>query len=116
MVSAYEDLFGSSDVGPGTYIILAVVAFMMLRATPAFLRMILPNFRIYPLIAGGIAFWWLILSGKFLLAFGPSWWGCSSRCSSPARRTKRDPVTPPRSHSATAPSEVAPLRHTPSSP
>jgi hypothetical protein len=65
----YEDLYGPSEVGPGTYIILAVVAFMVLRAAPAFLREVLPNFRIYPVIAGGIAFWWLLFLGKFLLAF-----------------------------------------------
>jgi hypothetical protein len=65
----YEDLYGPSEVGPGTYIILAVVAFMVLRAAPAFLREILPNLRVYPIFAGAIAFWWLLILGKYLLAF-----------------------------------------------
>jgi hypothetical protein len=65
----YEEMYGTSEVGPGTYIVLAVVVYMVLRAAPAFLREVLPNFRICPTFAGGIAFWWLLLSGKFLLAF-----------------------------------------------
>jgi hypothetical protein len=62
-------MYGTSEVGPGTYIVMAVVVFMVLRAAPAFFREVLPNFRIYPIFAGCIAFWWLLLSGKFLLAF-----------------------------------------------
>jgi hypothetical protein len=42
---------------------------MVLRAAPAFLRDVLPNFRIYPIFAGAIAFWWLLILGKYLLAF-----------------------------------------------
>lgn len=68
MFGVYEDVFGTSGVGAGTFIILAVIAYMMFRAAPALLREVLPNFRIYPAIVGGIGFWWLIFSAEYLWA------------------------------------------------
>ena len=69
MFGIYEDLYGPPESNTGAYLILAIVAFMVLRAAPAFLKEVLPNFRIYPLFAGGIAFWWLTLSGRYVIGF-----------------------------------------------
>lgn len=69
MFGIYEDLYGPSEGDAGAYLILAVVAFMVLRAAPAFLKEALPAFRLYPVISGGIAFWCLSLSGRYVLGF-----------------------------------------------
>ncbi|CUA90952.1 hypothetical protein Ga0061061_11711 [Chelatococcus sambhunathii] len=69
MLSVYEDLFGPSASGAGVYLMIAVAALLALRAAPAFIRDVLLEVRLSPVIAGGIAFWWLAISGKFVLAF-----------------------------------------------
>lgn len=69
MYGINEDIWGSSEVRPGIYIVMAVVAFMVLRATPAFLREVLPAWRLYPVIAGSVAFWWLLLTGRPMMGF-----------------------------------------------
>jgi hypothetical protein len=64
MLGIYEDTFGASEVGAGTYLIIAAVALMVLRSAPAFFREVLSNVRIWPVLAGCVAFWWLLLSGR----------------------------------------------------
>lgn len=69
MFGINEDIWGPAEVGPGTYIFIAVVVLMVLQAAPAFLREVLPAVRLYPYFVGGIAFWWLAFTGRPLLGF-----------------------------------------------
>lgn len=64
MLGIYEDTYGSAEIGAGVYLIMAAVAFMMLQAAPAFIREVLSNARLWPVIGNGVAFWWLLFQGR----------------------------------------------------
>ncbi|WP_046863664.1 hypothetical protein [Microvirga massiliensis] len=71
MLGIYEDTFGSSEGLTGAYIILAVVAFMVLRAAPSFFREVRSTGMPLGLLAhavGCLAFWWFLFQAEFLLA------------------------------------------------
>lgn len=63
MYGIFEDTYGPTETGAGVYLIMAVVAFMMLQAAPAFLRAVFSSARLWPVIGGGVAFWWLAFQG-----------------------------------------------------
>jgi hypothetical protein len=72
VLGIYEDTFGFSEGFTGAYIILAMAAFMVLRAVPSFFREVRNSGMPLGLlvgIAGGLAFWWFLFQAEFLLAF-----------------------------------------------